>query len=350
MDKFLDFLHESYGVTVTLSLYLISLYRRRIGEELFDNRLRLLFGWNPPVFLNETIRTGDVAVVEMFLRAGVDPNNFREEEHEPLSTAASNGLERITELLLEHGAIQINDGFHWTASMWAAHNGHHRIAQMIDNYPINRNRTFSERERLVFQYRLFETIRFHWLGWRLIYNPMFANIEDPQGRSPLHHAVYRQNVKSVQLLLDRGANPNMTDREGQTPLSYASANDNYTIAKLLIDHGASVNESDHQGRTPLTHAFLNDARDVIHLLLEHGAEDSIEYLRLAADNGDMNSVRRYLSLGAIPEEDMTSPYLGIVMLLEDCMSMNTFMENRRRIPDELCYVIAQFLGVRLVTK
>lgn len=55
---------------------------------------------------------------------------------------------------------------------------------------------------------------------------------------PLHIACRKGNVKSVKMLLDSGADPNVTNYFGQTPLLLACAADNSAIVKMLLDKNA----------------------------------------------------------------------------------------------------------------
>ena len=60
---------------------------------------------------------------------------------------------------------------------------------------------------------------------------------------PLHIACRKGNVKSVKLLLDSGADPNVFNYFGQTPLLLACSSDNACIVKMLLDKSAEANDS-----------------------------------------------------------------------------------------------------------
>src|SRR5262249_20656033 len=75
----------------------------------------------------------------------------------------------------------------------------------------------------------------------------FPKSDDPRAtdlaagfRTPLMWAAYRNDVRMVRLLLDRGADPNRSTYFG-SPLSQACWNDAFEAAELLIDRGANVN-------------------------------------------------------------------------------------------------------------
>lgn len=83
------------------------------------------------------------------------------------------------------------------------------------------------------------------------------------GNTPLHVAVLRRSVPSVQALLDYKADPNLTNDYGHTPLHRAVYMDHLEVVRLLLSAGARVTTQDLCGRTPL---FLTAELD-----LEHGA-------------------------------------------------------------------------------
>lgn len=60
------------------------------------------------------------------------------------------------------------------------------------------------------------------------------NSQDEMGHTPLHIAATWGNIKTVQTLLKKGANPNILDNTGQTPLDFARAAENELIIKVLI--------------------------------------------------------------------------------------------------------------------
>ena len=96
-----------------------------------------------------------------------------------------------------------------------------------------------------------------------------VNTQDGYYCSPLHNASWGNDPRSVRLLLDRGADPNLGEGIGPTPLHSASKYGKIEIVRLLIEHGASVKAKDDQGRTPLDVA---SGEEIIKLLSEHSAK------------------------------------------------------------------------------
>ena len=56
--------------------------------------------------------------------------------------------------------------------------------------------------------------------------------------SPLLVAAYKGHEDVVQLLLDRGAKPNLADHMGHTPLHWAASHGHKGVVQLLLERGA----------------------------------------------------------------------------------------------------------------
>ena len=88
-----------------------------------------------------------------------------------------------------------------------------------------------------------------------------VDIRGRYGMVPLHLAArHDDDVDIMQLLLDRGANPNSRDDDGSAPLHSScllvgerrlSAFRNVEGTRLLLEHGAIMDAEDNKGRTPL---------------------------------------------------------------------------------------------------
>lgn len=86
----------------------------------------------------------------------------------------------------------------------------------------------------------------------------------------------------VDLMLRYGANPNQASFKQQTPLIAASANGDAGIVSCLLKAGAKVSDADGDGYTPLMHASHFGHTGVARLLLDAGAAPDIAGQKIGA--------------------------------------------------------------------
>lgn len=86
----------------------------------------------------------------------------------------------------------------------------------------------------------------------------------------------------VNLMLRYGANPNQASFQQQTPLIAASANGDAGIVSCLLKAGAKVSDVDGDGYTPLMHASHFGHTGVARLLLDAGAAPDIAGQKIGA--------------------------------------------------------------------
>ena len=113
---------------------------------------------------------------------------------------------------------------------------------------------------------------------RSLSGSIFVNVNYAWGANhftPLCSAVYSDCKDVIQLLLERGADPDLPDYFGYTPLHRAMYHGNKDVVQLLLDGGANLNITNKCGETPLHIAAFVDQRELVQLLLNAGAELNI---------------------------------------------------------------------------
>ncbi|XP_054832395.1 ankyrin repeat and SOCS box protein 8-like [Eublepharis macularius] len=105
--------------------------------------------------------------------------------------------------------------------------------------------------------------------------------KDYYGKTPLYWAAYKGQRRSVELLLEHGANVNTCCKHGGTPL-HAAIGLFPDCTLLLIQHGADVNLQDNWGVTPMYLAACSGQTECIRLLVQAGAYISYRNKRTGA--------------------------------------------------------------------
>lgn len=94
-----------------------------------------------------------------------------------------------------------------------------------------------------------------------VYRALRPEAEDEYGMTMLAHAARAGDSEAVELMLERGADPNAPDRSGRTPLFHVAEGphdwvshpeDIVYIVEDLLKYGADVDHTDDSGKTRLS--------------------------------------------------------------------------------------------------
>lgn len=96
------------------------------------------------------------------------------------------------------------------------------------------------------------------------------------GPTPLSLAIQAHQLTIAELLISRGADPNIPGRHGYTALHSAAWDGDLPAVRLLVEANADVNAVDRSyGYTPLAYAVERGHKAVVDILLSSGADASV---------------------------------------------------------------------------
>lgn len=140
----------------------------------------------------------------------------------------------------------------------------------------NPNINYNGRISLIEAIRTYEGIEMLKL---LIENGADPNMSDGL-YTPLHISCRRGYTKSVEYLLNAGANPNVSDDNGYTPLISASLygydNRFNGIIELLLNAGANINSTNNRHETALICSVHSCNLEITKILINHGPKPFIK--------------------------------------------------------------------------
>jgi len=133
--------------------------------------------------------------------------------------------------------------------------------------------------------------------------PVVAQDEAPDSEE-LFDAVREDDARTVQQMLDDGADANAATERGLSALGYASIHGYTDVATALIAAGADVAAKDPAGATAIAYAAQFGHVEIIDALIEGGADvnakDTSDWTPLirAAVGGQAEATTRLLAAGA----------------------------------------------------
>lgn len=229
-------------------------------------------GWTP---LHFAALFGQVEIAKILLDAGADLEATEQLHNStPLLLAVRAGQEKMTALLLDKGAD--SDAYDDASIL-----DHAVSARNIDLLNLLLEQVFDAKPNTT-ETLLSALITATYEGFipaidALIDHGAPVNrFSDVYGGPPISHAL---NADVTLALINRGADvnamsPTTSDEEGsfehQTPLHYAVFIEDLEMARVLLAHGALVNAKDGNGETPLQAAIGQENMEMVELLQKNG--------------------------------------------------------------------------------
>ena len=265
--------------------------------------------------LHWAARADDVETVQLLIRAGANVSAANRYGITPLSLAATNGNAVIARTLLKAGAnANAVTGDGETVLMTAAHTGSADVVNALLERGANVNATEQWQNQTALMLAAAEnngaaitalaahgaalnlrSKELNFPEYRYETNGMAVFALPKGGWTALMYAARQNAMGAVAALADARADLNATTKqEGTTALQIAIINIHYDLANLLLDKGANPNVVDSSGMTALYAAVdmrapanmltrpepkLHDTLDVIGImksLIAHGANPNIQ--------------------------------------------------------------------------
>eukprot|EP00191_Tetraselmis_sp_GSL018_P002986 CAMPEP_0177597316 /NCGR_PEP_ID=MMETSP0419_2-20121207/11637_1 /TAXON_ID=582737 /ORGANISM="Tetraselmis sp., Strain GSL018" /LENGTH=864 /DNA_ID=CAMNT_0019089459 /DNA_START=236 /DNA_END=2828 /DNA_ORIENTATION=- len=253
--------------------------------------------------LHLAVISSEIRVAEDLIDAGTCVDVANHLNQTPLHLAAWIGADEFVKLLLELGAetaLKTKTGK--LPLHMAAWKGHPSTAKLL----VLRDRTTLEAQDATGETPL------HWASWRgkvrtidqLIDLGANVEAEDQFGMTPLVLAAQGGKHRAIGRLLDRGADIYASDEEGETALHWAAEKGNLKAVVELLGRGAHVQAVDLRERTPLHLAchggHVEIARELLRRCADLGKpdQDGSLPLHLAALEGHGEVAQELLAQGA----------------------------------------------------
>ena len=225
--------------------------------------------------LHYAAQCGQIHMIKVFSKKGLDVNIVNDEGLTPLHTAAAYGQLKTVLTLLSLGgrkSMRKVAGAYGTPLHQAVVGGHKDIVLLLLNEGCRINDVNCEGKSVLHsaaqhgQTHMIELLEGQELD---------VNIGDDKGRTPLHYAAICGQLESVHTLLRLGGRKSMGKVAGAygTPLHLAVGIGHKDIVSLLLNEGCPINVVDSEGRS------------VLHIAARFGRKETIFKKLVTVGNG-----------------------------------------------------------------
>ncbi|KAL4881145.1 ankyrin repeat-containing domain protein [Aspergillus karnatakaensis] len=213
--------------------------------------------------LTAACKQGETSIAQVLLEAGASPETQAENgtktyphSRSPLCIACETGNYNLASLLLSAGAnpeastevgqkpLGIASAKSNTDIVALLLDHGARADTIVSNIRLHRTALINAA-----QYGQVKTVEL------LLARGACINSPDYYGRTALSHAAGSAHIQPIQVLIDAGAEIDSPDCKGQTPLSWAVVQGHAHAAEILVRAGADVTRPDKEGCTPITLAL-----------------------------------------------------------------------------------------------
>jgi ankyrin repeat protein len=252
--------------------------------------------------LAKAVERKSIEMAQLLLRYGADPTIADNEGDIPLMKAIMQNNKPMVQALYANGkGLDVYDKMGDTPLALALRFNKTEIARILLEAGSDPNLPTKSGSPMLFIPALLsiEIVRlFHEHGYEM-------TARDSEGKSLAAQAVRRGDNEVVRYVLEHTADVNSPDNSGRTPLHEAAMGSDTDIAELLLEQRASVTTPDSAGNTPLHSCILHGANPVmIRWLLNAGGDINARTLadetplRLAITKRKAEAAALLLELGA----------------------------------------------------
>jgi ankyrin repeat protein len=286
----------------------------------------------------DSIRNGDLPVLETLLTEGASANHPLPNGEMPLHYAVRNNQEKSVALLLKNGAdSEFKDFQHLSAIDHAVLMHNDALLATILSFKVG-NELQQVKEQIKCKgsaahvSQLQSTIqkkftvdnaslvlcpenqtayRGHLQGLTHLINQN-VNRADAKGWTPLHYAVLGNQCEAVQFLLQKGANARILDKDKDSLLHFAAVQGSQQLLKQLIDAGCDPNVRNSSGATPLHYAAAKEDLATVEFLIKNGADPHI------LDNRKISALA-LIGTSAYQRDPLALPRTHLLMFTTSCL-------------------------------
>ncbi|XP_048458044.1 CARD- and ANK-domain containing inflammasome adapter protein [Rhincodon typus] len=240
---------------------------------------------------------GNVAIINYLLNKGAKIEVMDNKGQSPLHRAAERGHIDATKLLLQAGAhIYAEDTESRSPLQLAAESNHFSVVKLLLKEEVRKhkkNKSFLHQAAVRDESKLAQTI--------LKYGALVDTM-DEKNRTPLFHAISKEHLNTVKVLLKSGANVNVD------LIHAAFKSNNQFLIRLILEHSNEINPT--LSVNALFKAVQKNLYRTVGIIIELGIDvntrNNLQYtpLLLAAELGHAESVKILIDKGARLDERM----------------------------------------------
>ena len=216
-------------------------------------------------------------ILSCLIGSGADVNGVNKLKHTPLMIAANGGNINALNLLIKHGAhdVDLQDNYDWTALHHAVYGSNFscEILSCLIGRGADVNARTNNRDTPLMKAAAKGDIN---AVSSLVKCGANVDLQGKTGQTALHYAVLGSQASICEILsclIKNGADVNAHTFRNETPLMFASDDGNVNVVTFLIKHGADVGLQDKDGNTALHYAarYSDNPPEIVETLLNLGA-------------------------------------------------------------------------------